>query len=249
MNGKWRVPIYPWPAPKTHLPPCWHPMTQMYLSLWLFHGTELLGEQGWKQRQVRRRFLLSYQERMLTWMSLIKAERSFVYEMPTRWNIKNANREPRKEKWIPCLALISPSIFPGLFNCHPAVYLFNKVIAADQFYRTKLHKVEYMKLIINSLFHWVNICKAQLEPKSCSDNFRFHFGHRHEMLIFDSQLLQWKPCICLHTLRIPRRARTSEFWKKRPQWINASISGLLSVNHFTNQLYLSSSIFPSGQFS
>lgn len=169
--------------------------------------------------------------------------------MPTRWNIKNANREARREKWIPCLAW-----FHFLFSQDSSTVtlldiFLTRSLLLTSFYRTKLHKVEYMKLIINSVFHWVNICKAQLEPKSCFDNFRFHFGHRHEMLIFDSQLLQWKPCICLHVLHILRRARTSQFWKKRPQWMNASISGLLSVNHFTNQLYLSSSILPSGQFS
>lgn len=32
--------------------------------------------------------------------SSVKAERSFVFEMPTNWNV-NANRAPRREKLIP----------------------------------------------------------------------------------------------------------------------------------------------------
>lgn len=33
-------------------------------------------------------------------VTLVMAERNFVFEIPTNWNIKNANRTPRREKLI-----------------------------------------------------------------------------------------------------------------------------------------------------
>lgn len=67
-------------------------------------------------------------------VTLVMAERNFVFEMPTNWNIKNANRTPRREKLISLhvkKCLFQPSIFPILLNFYSVGYLFNKTRASD----------------------------------------------------------------------------------------------------------------------
>lgn len=101
---------------------------------------------------------------MMAWMNLVKVERSFVFEMSTNWDIKNVNRVPRREKLVPLH--VSSTDFTPQFSHYSSIFTRLDIFLTRSelltgFYGTKAYKEEYIKLIINSVFHlWVNIYKA-----------------------------------------------------------------------------------------
>lgn len=66
-------------------------------------------------------------------MNLSNVERGFEFGMSTNWNIKTANRAPRKEKLVPLPVNstdFTPLIFPLLLNFYSVGYLLNKIRAS-----------------------------------------------------------------------------------------------------------------------